>query len=585
MNISKSNCEAFFLDYYEGNLSEAQIAEMFAFLKANPDQREVFESFADVSVDTDNLHSPDFSFLKKATEVDVHETAEQWMVAAAEGTISAEDRISLDKYLIDNPAKRADLLAFEKTILRADENESFGDLSALKKRIAITAENFEYYAIASMEGTISPDEKQLLDAYVSAHPEFQQQMNDLHATRLQPEEAVTFEWKLALKKTELSVGHDNIEELLLSKSEGLLSASEEQAVDKFIAQHPQYQAELTLLSKAKLTPDNAEVFGEKNQLKKGALLITGENIEELVIAANEGLLNGEEVKALNAFVATHPQYRNLQAQYAATQLQPDLQIVYEDKAGLKRKEKGGAIWWSVNIRYAAAAIVVLIFGIYFWMKYNTGSPEVQPFANKNENGIQHNNGVVAPTDGNNVLPQNDGSNQQYASNDGAQNGTTQDVNTSRGVHSNGRNTNVAVVTPAQIVRETFNPVTIMAGSIPNKRNDAVAFSDALYGTMFENNPNVRVTPADEYISPGQYAMRWVNDKLKGNDGGADAWENQNIQGFGSGQNRDKNVDGIDLTETAVNRVGQSAAGGNISMDQRKDGTYLHVWNYEVRVSK
>ena len=166
MQINKNNCEAFFLDYYEGTLSEGQVAELFAFLKNNPDLREVFESFADISVDAEKTNTPDFSFLKKEPVADIHEQAQAWMVDAAEGVISEEDRRALENYLAEYPSKRSDMAAFERTILRADANETFGDLSSLKKEAAVTAGNFEYYAVALIEGTISEKEKSLLDAFV-----------------------------------------------------------------------------------------------------------------------------------------------------------------------------------------------------------------------------------------------------------------------------------------------------------------------------------------------------------------------------------------------------------------------------------
>lgn len=586
MNINQHNCEAYFLDYYEGSLSETQVAEMFAFLKANPDLREVFESFSDVSVDFDIQNTPDFSFLKKDSEVDVHEVAEQWMVDSVEGLITDEDRASLEKYFAAYPEKKNELAALEKTILRADEKETFGGISILKKETAITKDNFEDYAIALVEGTISEKENSLLEAFVTAHPEFRSHLDSFRASKLKADESIVFDAKSSLKKTSVAVTKENIAELLVEKSEGQLAAHEEQAVDAFVAQHPEYKADIELLAKTKLVADPSEIFDAKNILKKGAVLINEENFEQYLISASEGLLNREELKIFNAFVATHPKYRKAVALFAATRLQPDMSIVYDDKEGLKRKEKGGVIWWSVNIRYAAAAVVVIVLGIYFWMKLASGDPdekpfvfdggnstdpdqEIAPFQESDEIKIKPNtNNGLAWLVPDNVTQQNEWSN---GSPNEYYNVSKKDV----------------VPSPGPVVRETYNPKRIIAESVPNKANDAVNFSDALYGVVYNETTPVADAPSDGYITPGQLAMRWMNDKMEGSDPVPAPDANNDVSGVlpQDEQPKDRNVDGLDLTQTAVNRVGQSTANGNISMDQRKDGTYLHLWNYEVRVAK
>lgn len=580
MNINQHNCEAYFLDYYEGTLSEAQVAEMFAFLKANPDLREVFESFSDVSVDFDILNTPDFSFLKKDSVVDVHELAEQWMVDSVDGTITEENRISLENYLSEYPEKRNDLVAFEKTILRADEKETFDSIGFLKKETAITADNFEDYAIALVEGTISEKENSLLEAFVTAHPEFRFQLDGFRASKLKTDESIVFDAKSSLKKTSVAVTNENIAELLVEKSEGQLAAHEEQAVDAFVAQHPEYRADIELLAKTKLVADPSEVFDAKSALKKGAVLINEENFEQYLISASEGLLNGEELKIFNAFVATQPKYGKAVAQYAATRLQPDMSIVYDDKEGLKRKEKGGAIWWSVNIRYAAAAVVVIVLGIYFWMKFNSGNPDEASFANIKQ---QQNNDEVVPFLEDDNVKINPDQTDLYANAD-----TENDTPEIKQPKDGGRNehyanTNDVHGRPTGIIEQTYTPVTILAGQLSvRKPNDAVDFSDALYGVVYNKTEPDPAAPAKEYISPGQFAMRWMKDKLEGTDPEpvfAQEEGDPNVHAL------NENVDGLDLTQTAVNRVGQSTANGNISMDQRKDGTYLHLWNYEVRVAK
>lgn len=576
MQINTNNCEAFFLDYYEGNLSEGQVAELFAFLKANPELRDVFESFSEISVDAESTAVPDFSFLKKEPVADLHEQAEVWMVEMVEGTISDADRVALENYLNEHPSKRADLAAFENTVLRADAEETFGDLSQLKKDVAVTPENFEHFAVALMEGTISEQEKSLLESFVLTHPEFEVELDAFRNAVQQADESVVFEGKESLKRTALVVTKENIEALLVDRIEGQLSRHDEQAVDAFVAAHPEYKQELELFAKTKLVVDASEVFEAKQQLKRGAPLVNESNFEHYAISAAEGLLNSEELKAFNAFAATQPKYSSAAKLYAATRVQADMTVVYDDKAGLKRKEKGAIIWWSVSMRYAAAAVLVIVLGIYLWSKIGNDEQNLLEYANgdKKETPAPANNDV-APVP--NELPEN--SNDQYANNDASSNEVVRPV-TNNTVQPG---TEVTPV-PVRMVDEGFRPSSIVATNLRSKgANDAVNYSDALYA-MYDQNaePNTQpVATNSDYITPGQLAMRWMKNKIDG----PDAVLSTDIDQDGQPLPRDPNVDGLDLTQSAVNRVGQSAAKGNIAMQQRKDGTYLKLWSYEVRVRK
>ncbi|HTF03512.1 MAG TPA: hypothetical protein VK826_05775, partial [Bacteroidia bacterium] len=405
MNINVNNAEAFFLDYYEGTLSEQEVAEMFAFLKSNPALRETFESFADISVNTDETNTPDFSFLKKEipVAVDEHEQAEIWMVDVVEGLISEEDRANLEKYFAVYPDKRAELASFEKTILRADANEKLEGLSGLKKTVTVHAGNFDDFAIASVEGTITAEEQELLNIFLSVNPDFKTQFENYTKTVSIADKSIRFEGKSSLKKSEVVVNASNIEEFLIAKMEGELAPHEEQAVDAFVAAHPEYNFDFSLLAKTKLQPDTSVVFDAKEKLKRGVLLINDENFEQHVIAASEGLLNGEELKAFNTFVNANPKHRKVVALYAGTRLQPDVNIVYENKAELKRKERDGIIWWSANMRVAAAAIVVIILGVYFWMKFGSNVNDQQ-----NGNTIALQDESVNPNNSVNPVTNDDG---------------------------------------------------------------------------------------------------------------------------------------------------------------------------------
>ena len=65
MNITRHNCESFFLDYYEKNLSPVEVAEVLFFLEENPELKEVFESYEAICLEHEKVNFPDKEALKK----------------------------------------------------------------------------------------------------------------------------------------------------------------------------------------------------------------------------------------------------------------------------------------------------------------------------------------------------------------------------------------------------------------------------------------------------------------------------------------------------------------------------------------
>lgn len=568
MNINVNNCEAFFLDYYEGNLSEGQVAELFAFLKLHPQVREAFESFADISVNEENVSSPDFSFLKKEVVVDEHEQAEVWMVDFIENEISDIDRLFLENYFQRNPSKTEELEMLQKTILHADPNEKLDSTINLKRLVAITSENFDDFAIASIEGTINAEDLVLLNNFVAKHPEFAKQLEEYKKTILQSDASISFQHKDELKKKSVVISAENIEEMLISKLEGQLTSEEEYALDAFLVTHPEFASELVLLEQTIVRPDPSVHFEGEANLKRGVLVVSEENFEELAISASEGLLNSDELATLHGYGGSNSTRKKLIAAYANVKAQPDMSIVYADKEGLKRKDRGGIIWWSANIRFAAAAVLVLLLGVYAFIKYGSGISD-QPgdvIANKINSKDKQVDSVIIPN--NSPIPDPS----TYAS-------VEVPSNNNKPKNNKGRDNIVPVnATSKNTIEFTYIPARVASQSIANEGNDKVDFSDALYAVIY--NP-VETAQQNKYLSPGQALMRWANDKLKGDESQLES-NDALVAQTREANKSDGNVDGLDLTESAVNRVGM-AFNGNVGMDQRQDGTYVKLWKYSVRV--
>ncbi len=133
MEINRTNYEAYFIDYLEGNLDERLVDSFIEFLKLNPDLKEELEMYEPVSV----IPSP-IAFENKIDlykeKYDSEEEFNQAAIASLEGNLSEEAEQEFKQYVSSHSEKQKDLALFSKTILKADESIVFSKKSNLYKR-------------------------------------------------------------------------------------------------------------------------------------------------------------------------------------------------------------------------------------------------------------------------------------------------------------------------------------------------------------------------------------------------------------------------------------------------------------------
>src|SRR5215203_3713230 len=120
MKIDSKNYEAFFLDFHEGNLSEEMKNEVLAFVKANPDLKDEFESFEIIFVEqSQHLKFPGKENLKKKLNISVH-NYKTWLVAYMEGDLNSNETAEVENFLSENPAYGRELEILRKTKIVPD---------------------------------------------------------------------------------------------------------------------------------------------------------------------------------------------------------------------------------------------------------------------------------------------------------------------------------------------------------------------------------------------------------------------------------------------------------------------------------
>ena len=153
----------------------------------------------------------------------------------------------------------------------------------------------------------------------------------------------------------------NYEAFYLDFLEGTLSEEETALFLAFLEEHPELQLEdenLFAIEEDQAVLD-ASFKENLKQLNFETTAITLNNVEQFLIAQTEGLLSSTKRAELNVFLSKDPSLLHAQRLYANTKLNPDLSIVFEEKASLKQARR--ITLWPILSMAAAASVAVFFF--------------------------------------------------------------------------------------------------------------------------------------------------------------------------------------------------------------------------------
>ena len=133
----------------------------------------------------------------------------------------------------------------------------------------INRHNYEMFFLLYADNELDAAERKVVEAFVVIHADLKEELQSLVQTRLSADEIIPFLHKAALyKSTSSLITIHNYEEYFVLYADGELNAEQQKEVEDFTAAHPQKKAELTLLERVKLQPDNAIVFTNKETLHR-----------------------------------------------------------------------------------------------------------------------------------------------------------------------------------------------------------------------------------------------------------------------------------------------------------------------------
>jgi len=164
MKITRENYPLYFLDYYEGRLSEEGRGELMGFLERHPDLREEFDSFEMVHLDTEKeILFPGKDSLKR-------EDVEGDLLESGRKAFSC-DAIPGDLFLE-------------------------GDGGVLR----VNPDHYEIALVAFVEGDLSKGEERAVREFVAGDARYGRELDLLHVARFEPEASVVYPRKSALKR-------------------------------------------------------------------------------------------------------------------------------------------------------------------------------------------------------------------------------------------------------------------------------------------------------------------------------------------------------------------------------------------------
>lgn len=202
MAIDKNNYEAWFLDYAEGNLTERQVEELFAFLEDHPELKDEFEE----GIEVIPLRHEDSGFaghedLKREQQVGfiTLDNYEEYMIASAEEDLSPAEKEELDQFMANHPELEGEKAIYAGIDLVADTSIVFPDKASLKKETLITEENLDDFLIGHIEGDLNEEEEAALTAHMEAHAGVHDELDAYAHAHLNPDFSIQYPDKDELK--------------------------------------------------------------------------------------------------------------------------------------------------------------------------------------------------------------------------------------------------------------------------------------------------------------------------------------------------------------------------------------------------
>ncbi|MBL7940432.1 MAG: hypothetical protein JNL43_13815 [Flavobacteriales bacterium] len=227
-----------------------------------------------------------------------HSNYEAWLLDRLEGNLSPEQDRALDAFLLQHPELAAALDELP-TVDGIEAQLSKLDKEALKRTLPpiglVSQATLDDQLIARSEGDLDQAQLDALRIYLLDHPEHARTERLYALTKLVPE-AVAYAAKKDIERhlpPKAVVMRHTLDDHLVARMEGELSAEQERALTTYLAAHPEAQRSWTLMQATRIV-NTAVLYPHKASLKKGGRVIPIGRVPwvRLAAAATVALLLG-----------------------------------------------------------------------------------------------------------------------------------------------------------------------------------------------------------------------------------------------------------------------------------------------------
>jgi hypothetical protein len=166
----------------------------------------------------------------------------------------------------------------------------------------------------------------------------------------------------------MNLNRNNYEEFFLLYVDNELPDAERRAVEAFVRQNPDLEAELILLQGTKMKPDSEVLFGNKEVLLKHEET----DYQELFLLYVDRELDAEKMKAVEELASRDPYFQKELLAFQMTRIEADENLVFEGKEILLREERSVRLFPRISA--AVAALLIIFAGYYFFRNPNPIRP-------------------------------------------------------------------------------------------------------------------------------------------------------------------------------------------------------------------
>lgn len=132
----------------------------------------------------------------------------------------------------------------------------------------MTRDNYQEFFLLYVDNELSAADRSMVEEWVTANPDLQEEWESLLSCRILPEEDLVFRDKQSLLRVAGDIEESNYQDYFLSYTDDELNDKDRHMVEAFIALSPSKRLELERLRQTVSIPDPEIVFPDKDSLYK-----------------------------------------------------------------------------------------------------------------------------------------------------------------------------------------------------------------------------------------------------------------------------------------------------------------------------